>query len=127
LRAVDQGGAQVQIKISTRHGHISEETQAGITAKVGKLTRFLDRISSIEVTLDLERREVPAVDLRVSAGHRPDFVASSQSDSLMGAVDNAVEKMEQQLRKHKRKVQDRHRGGGHRQQRAPSEAGPEGS
>jgi putative sigma-54 modulation protein len=116
----------VQIKLSTRHGHVSEQTQAKITSKVERLTRFFDRIGVIEVTIDLEHREAPSVDLRVSAKHRPDFVATDRSDNLMAAIDNVVDKMEQQLRKHKQKVQDRHRGSGHRQQRAPSEAGPEG-
>lgn len=115
----------MQIEISIRHGHVSEETQATIEAKVEKLTRFFDRISAIEVTIDLEHPPTPSVDLRVSAKHKHDFVATQQSDNLMAAVDNVVEKMEQQLRKHKEKVQTRHRGIGHRQQRASSEAGPE--
>ena len=117
----------MQIEISTRHGHVSEETQAKITTKVEKLTRFFDRISAIEVTIDLEHPETPDVDLRVSAKHRHDFVATDRSDNLMVAIDNAVERMEQQLRRHKQKVQDRHRGSGQRQQRAPSEAQPEDS
>ena len=115
----------MQIEISTRHGHVSEETRAKIAAKVEKLTRFFDRMSAIEVTIDLEHPEAPNVDLRVSAKHKHDFVATNRSDNLLVAIDHVVEKMEQQLRKHKEKVQDRHRGSGHRQPRAPSEAGPE--
>ena len=115
----------MQIEISTRHGQVSEQTQVKITNKVEKLTRFFDRISAIEVTVDLEHREAPRVDLRVSAKHKHDFVATTRSDNLMAAIDNVVEKMEQQLRKYKQKVQGRHRGSGHRQQRAPSEAEPE--
>jgi putative sigma-54 modulation protein len=115
----------VQIEISTRHGHVSEQTQAKITTKLEKLTRFFDRISAIEVTIDLEHREAPSVDLRVSAKHKHDFLATDQSENLMAAIDNVVEKMEQQLRKYKQKVQDRHRGSGQRQHRAPTRAGPE--
>lgn len=115
----------MQIEISTRHGHVSEQTQAKITTKVERLTRFFDRISAIEVTIDLEHPETPGVDLRVSAKHKHDFVATDRSDNLMAAIDNTVEKMEQQLRKHKEKVQDRHRGSGQRQHRAPSQAEPE--
>jgi putative sigma-54 modulation protein len=100
----------VQIKISTRHGHVSEQTQAAITTKVEKLTRLFDRITAIEVTIDLEHRETPTVDLRVSAKHKHDLVATDRADNLMAAIDNVVEKMEQQLRKYKQKVQDRHRG-----------------
>ena len=104
----------MQIKISTRHGHVSEETQAKITAKVEKLTRFFERLTAIEVTVDLKRRDMPAVDLRVSAEHKHDFVASDRSGELMGSIDSVVEKMEHQLRKYKERVQDRHRGPGYR-------------
>jgi len=103
----------VQIRISTRHGHISDETQAKITGKVEKLTRFFERLTDIEVTVDLEHRDMPSVDLRVSAEHKHDFVAAARSDELIASVDAVVEKMEQQLRKYKEKVQDRHRNTGH--------------
>ncbi len=115
----------MQIKISTRHGHVSEQTQARITAKVERLTRLYDRISAIEITIDLEHPESPNVDLMLSAKHKHNLVATSRSDTLLAAMDDVVEKMEQQLRKHKEKVQDRHRGPGHRQQSAPSQAGPD--
>jgi putative sigma-54 modulation protein len=114
----------VQISISGRHGHLSEETQAKIKEKLDKLTRFFDRLSVIEVTVDLEHREAPDVDLRVSAGHKHDFVAVCRSTELLAAMDDVVEKMEQQLRKHKQKVQDRHRGPGHRVQEVPENPEP---
>ncbi len=106
----------MEIKISTRHGHVSETTQAKITEKVEKLTRFFERLTAIEVTVDLEHRDAPTVDLKVSAEHKHDFVATNRSDELMASIDKVVDKMEQQLRKYKQKVQDRHRGPGHRQQ-----------
>ena len=79
------------------------------------------------MTIDLERRDTPSVDLKVSAEHKHDFVATSQSGDLMTAVDGVVEKMEHQLRKYKEKVQGRHRNAGGRQQEAPSETTPEPS
>lgn len=115
----------MQIKISTRHGNVSEQTQATIASKVEKLTRFFDRLSAIEVTIDLKQRDSPAVDLRVSAEHKHGFVATNRSDDLMASIDKVVDKMEQQLRKYKEKVQDRHRGPGHRQQSAVAEPQPE--
>jgi putative sigma-54 modulation protein len=54
------------------------------------------------------------VDLKVSA-KKHDFVAVAQAENLLAAVDATVEKMEQQLRKHKEKAQDRHRGAGYRE------------
>ena len=117
----------MHIKISARHGHLSDETQAKIKEKLDKLSRFFDRLTAIDVTVDLEHRDAPDVDLRVSAEHKHDFVAECRSLELMAAVDDVVEKMEQQLRKYKQKVQDRHRGPGHRQLETPDVPGPQDS
>ena len=89
-----EGANSVQIKISARHGHLSDETQAKINEKLEKLPRYYDRLSSIDATVDLEHRDAPNVDLRVSADHKHDFVAVCHSTELMAAVDEVVEKME---------------------------------
>ena len=114
----------MQISISTRHGHVSDETQAKIQEKLEKLPRLYDRISAIELTVDMEHRDAPSVDLKVSAKQH-DFVAAASAANAIAALDVAVEKMEQQLRKHKQKLQDRHRSSGHRQpgSSAPPESG----
>ena len=104
----------VQMNTSIRHGHVSDATQAVIREKLEKLTRLYDRISAIEITVDLEHRDQPAVDLKVSA-KKHDFVAAVQAENLLAAVDAAADKMEQQLRKHKEKIQDRHRSAGRRE------------
>jgi putative sigma-54 modulation protein len=103
----------VQINISVRHGHLNDKSQEAIREKFDRLSRLYDRMSSIELTVDLEHEDAPTVDVKVTA-KKHDFVATGQSDSLLGAIDVVIDKMEQQLRKHKEKVQDRHRGSGHR-------------
>ena len=114
----------MQTKISTRHGGVSDETRSKITAKVEKLTRFFDRLTAIEVTIDLERRDQPRVDLKVSAEHKHDFVATAESEDLMGSIDQVIHKLEQQLRKYKQKIQDRHRSSGNRQQGVAKDSTP---
>jgi len=99
----------VQISISARHGHVSEATQAKVRAKVEKLARIFERLTSIEVTLDLEHSDSPEVEILVSAEHKHDFVAREKAPELMAALDGALPKIEQQLRKYKEKVQDRSR------------------
>jgi putative sigma-54 modulation protein len=111
----------VQINISARHGHLSKETHQRITEKLEKLPRIYDLITVIELTVDLEHSETLQVDLKVSAKHKSDFLASGTSDNLLGLIDQAVEKIGQQLRKHKGKVQDRHRGVGHRKEEPAGE------
>lgn len=99
----------MQTKVSTRHGQLSEASQEKIAAKAEKLTRIFERLTAIEVIVDLTDETTPRVDLKVSAEHKHDFVAHDQSDNLMGSVDTVVHRLEQQLRKYKEKVQERHR------------------
>ena len=99
----------MQIQVTTRHGHLSEASQEKISAKAEKLTRIFERLTAIEVIVDLTDEATPRVDLKVSAEHKHDFVAHDQSDNLMGSVDAVIHRLEQQLRKYKEKVQERHR------------------
>lgn len=100
----------MQIKISTRHGHMAEATQDKIRGRVQRLERLFERLTSIEVTVDLEDSANPLVNLIVSAEHKHDFVAHEQTDELWKSVDGAVTKIEHQLRKYKEKLQGHHRG-----------------
>lgn len=108
----------MQINIATRHGHLSAATQAKITAKVGRLERYFERLTAIEVTVNLEHETTPEVDIRVNAEHKHDFLATEQSGDLWRSVDGAVQKLEQQIRKYKEKVQGRHRKTVAREERA---------
>ena len=97
------------ITISARHGSLSPETQERIREKVEKLTRIFDRVMAIEVTVDLDHREAPLVDVRVSAEHKHDFQASFQAGELFAALDVVMDKLENQLRRYKERIQERHR------------------
>ncbi len=99
----------MQVKISTRHGHLSEASQQNISAKAEKLLRIFDRITAIELTIDLKDSNSPRVDAKLSAEHKHDFAAHAESDNLMAAIDAVLHRLEQQLRKYKEKVQERHR------------------
>ena len=110
----------MQVNISARHGHLSGTTQERVAEKVEKLRRFFDRITAIQVTVDLDHREAPAVEVRVSAEHTDDFVATDEAE-LFAALDRVIRKLEQQLRKHKEKIQDGHRQPGRKQMAPPTE------
>lgn len=115
----------MQVSISTRHGHLSEASQAKIRSKAEKLGRYFDRLMSIELTIDLEDSQKPQVDVKVSAEHKHDFVAHEQGESLQGALDACIGKIEQQLRKYKERVQERHRNPDVRRPAQPAEVVPD--
>ncbi len=109
------------INISARHGHLSPTTQSRITEKVEKINRYFDRITSIQVTVDLEHKDTTAIELQIKAEHVDDFVATHTAPELMAALDQAIHKIEQQIRKHKERIQESHRSGGHKHREVPLE------
>ena len=111
----------MQINISTRHGHLSEATQDRLKAKAERLVRFFERVTFIELTVDLKDQQSPKVDVKLSTEHKHDFVAHSKSDNLLVAADEALQKIEKQLRKYKKQVQERHRNQDGRRYEVPPE------
>ena len=99
----------MQIKISARHGHLSEATQEFIREKAQKLTRLFERLTIIEVTVDLKNEGQTWVEFLVKSEHKHDFVASESHPDLLAAMDMALGKLEMQVRRHKEKLQDHRR------------------
>jgi putative sigma-54 modulation protein len=113
-----QGGEAVQIKISARHGHhLSDATQQFIRDKAEKLLRYFDRLTSIEVTVDVEGK---LVEFLAHAEHKHEFVAHETNADVLVAVDAAVSKIEGQIRRYKEKIQDHRRRPSHGDVTAPA-------
>lgn len=101
----------MQINISTRHGHLSDSARAKVEAKVSKLSRFFDRVSHVDVTIDLKDENSPETEILLRTESKHDFVAKEKAGNLMSAIEASVHKVEQQIKKYKTKLQD-HRGPG---------------
>ena len=98
----------MQIKITARHGHLSEATQEFIREKADKLLHYFQRLMMIEVLVDIKENEA-VVEFLVSAEHKHDFVASARNPDLLAAVDLVLDKLERQVLKYKEKIQDHRR------------------
>jgi putative sigma-54 modulation protein len=98
----------VETSISARHGTLDANSHSYIEQKLTKLAHIFERLTSIRVTIDFQKHE-PIVELLVSAEHKHDFVAREQNGTVSAAFDNALAKMEGQLRRYKEKLVDRHR------------------
>ncbi len=110
----------MQIKISTRNGHLNDDSRGFIEEKASKLLHIFERLQMIEVTVDNRNHEA-FVEVLVSAEHKHDFVAHEQHAELMSAVEGAVAKLEHQLRRYKEKVQKNHRRDRKAEERGDSE------
>jgi putative sigma-54 modulation protein len=102
----------MQVKVSARHGHLTEEHQGQIREKAEKLLTFFDRITMIEITVDLAAAE-KWCEIRVDAEHKHDFVSHATHDDLLPAVAHAVDKMKQQIKHYKERTQDHRRDPSH--------------
>ena len=98
----------MQIKVSTRHGHLDEETQQRLRDKAAKLLTFFERLTLIEIIVDLHKDQ-KQVELKVQAEHKHDFIATEKAENVMTAMDLVLEKLEGQLRRYKEKLQDHRR------------------
>ena len=121
LEVTRQGERSVQVSISARHGHLSTTTQDKVTEKVEKLQKFYDRLTGVQITVDLEHHESVHVEVRVSAKHNAEFVASEKAAELFAALDIVLHRLEQQLRKYKERIQTGHRQPGRKQLEVPLE------
>jgi putative sigma-54 modulation protein len=104
-----RGVEPVQVKISARHGHLAEDTQQFIRQKAEKLLRYFERLTQIEVTVDLRNDLQKKVEFLVSAEHKHDFVAQETNNDILAAVDLVVDKLERQISRYKEKIQDHRR------------------
>jgi putative sigma-54 modulation protein len=107
----------VQVKLSTRHGQLGDEARVQITEKAEKLLHFFDRLTFIEVTVDLQTPD-KRVEIVATAEHKHEFVAHADAGEVMVALNLALDKVKQQIKHYKERVQD-HRGdpsanGGHK-------------
>jgi putative sigma-54 modulation protein len=101
----------VQIKIAARHGHVGTEVQKAIEEKAKRLLHFFERITMIEVMVDLaeDSKHQKTAEVKVDAEHKHDFVALEHAEDVLVAVDLAIEKVQHQIHKYKEKVQDHRR------------------
>jgi putative sigma-54 modulation protein len=98
----------VRVAITCRHGSIGDDVRDLITSRSEKLLTYFERVTSIAVTVDFEKDRVN-VELLVDAEHRHNFVSRDIGEDVLSTFDGALQKMEQQIRKYKEKLQDHRR------------------
>ncbi|MBN1942081.1 MAG: ribosome-associated translation inhibitor RaiA [Phycisphaerae bacterium] len=96
----------MNITIEARHMDVTDAIRQYAESKVEKLPKYYDNIQSIEVILDMDGGQ-PSVEIIVQASRKNTFVAHYRDADLYAGIDGCVDKVSQQLRRHKDKVRDR--------------------
>jgi putative sigma-54 modulation protein len=96
----------VNMTVKARHMDVTDAIRDYVESKLAKLPRYYDNIQTIEAILDVEA-EHAVVEVVVTARRKSTFVATHREQDLYAAVDQCVQKISEQLRRHKDKVRDR--------------------
>jgi len=96
----------VIVTISGRHMEVTEALKHYAEQKVGKLTKYFDRIQEIEVILDANK-DGTRVEVIVNAEHNAMFIAHHDQGDAYACIDGCVDKLERQLTDHKEKLRNR--------------------
>jgi putative sigma-54 modulation protein len=92
--------------VSGRHLEIEDSLKEYARDKVQKLTKFYDRIQSIEVVYDHEAGK-PSVEVIVNTEPKNTFVGHEMGEDMFAVTDTVVDKLERQLTRHKEKHRNR--------------------
>ena len=99
----------MQIVITGRHLGVTDAMKAYAWEKAGKLGRTHERLTKIEVTMDVAPKGGHVVEMVVDA-NRARLVGKAEHADMYAAVDLAEDKLLRQLVRHKERISDHHRG-----------------
>jgi len=98
----------MQISVTGQHLEITDSLRDYITSKMDRLERHSDKITYIHVVCTVEklRQMVEAtIDLNGAS-----IFANAEDEDMYAAIDALIDKLDRQLKKHKEKRSDHHRG-----------------
>jgi len=96
----------MQINVNGRHLDVSPTMEEYAQKKCGRLTRYYDRIQSVDVVLHKPGREFD-IEIIARVDHRDPFIAQVQSEDYHAGMDLAVDKLSRQLAEYKNKTRNR--------------------
>ena len=102
----------MQVTISGHHVDVTSALNDFVHSKLERLERHYDQITSINVTLSIEKQRQKADASIHIAG--ADLVANAEHDDMYAAIDLLTDKLDRQLIKHKEKNLARMQGAGSR-------------
>ncbi len=102
----------MQINVTGHHVDMTPALNDYVKAKLGRLERRFDNVTSVKVVLTVEKLLHKAeATIRVSGG---ELYADAAHADMYAAIDALGDKLDRQIRRHKEKLTDHHRAEGGR-------------
>ena len=100
----------MQINLTGHHIAITASLKDHVETRCRRLERHFESITNIHVILTVEKeRHKAEATLHVNRGN---LFADAERQDMYAAIDGMIDKLDRQLKKHKEKLTDHHRGEG---------------
>lgn len=100
----------MQINLTGHHIAITASLKDHVETRLRRLERHFENITNIHVILTVEKeRHKAEATLHVNRGN---LFADAERQDMYAAIDGMIDKLDRQLKKHKEKLTDHHRGEG---------------
>lgn len=100
----------MQINLTGHHIAITASLKDYVETRLRRLERHFENITNIHVILTVEKeRHKAEATLHVNRGN---LFADAERQDMYAAIDGMIDKLDRQLKKHKEKLTDHHRGEG---------------
>jgi len=98
----------MQINLTGHHVDITPALRTFVENKFSRLERHIDNMTRIHVILSIEKeRQKAEASILVNKGK---IYADAQHEDMYAAIDVLTDKLDRQIKKHKEKLTDHHRG-----------------
>jgi putative sigma-54 modulation protein len=98
----------MQINLTGHHMDITPALRSYVENKFTRLERHFDNMTKVHVILSIEKeRHKAEASILVNKGK---IYADAQHDDMYAAIDALLDKLDRQIKKHKEKLGDHHRG-----------------
>ena len=98
----------MQIKLTGHHNEITQALRDYVHDKLERIERHFENVTSVHVILSVEKLRQKAEATIHVAGN--DIFADSVNGDMYAAIDALIDKIDRQIKKHKEKLTDKHRG-----------------
>ena len=100
----------MQINLTGHHIDITQSLRTYVESKFERLERHIDNMTNVHVILSIEKeRQKAEATISVNRGN---LFADAEHEDMYAAIDGLIDKLDRQVKKHKDKQSDHHRGHG---------------
>lgn len=100
----------MQLNITGHHMDLTDSLHNYVESKLEKLERHFDNVTNVHVILSVEKqRQKAEAKVNISGA---ELFADATNEDMYASIDAMVDKLDRQIKKHKEKLTDHHRGEG---------------